>query len=68
MLPNHCNVLVKRSILILRSIVKVWSVIYNEHNLLQLQPEGSFERKIVAGSKKSLADLTNFVNTITQQL
>ena len=34
----------------------------------QLQPEGSFERKIVEGSKKSLTDLTAFVNTITQQL
>ena len=36
--------------------------------LLQLQPEGSFERQIVEGSKKSLTDLTAFVNTITQQL
>ena len=37
-------------------------------NPLQLQPEGSFERQIVEGSKKSLTDLTAFVNTITQQL
>ena len=36
--------------------------------LFQLQPEGSFERQIVEGSKKSLTDLTAFVDTITQQL
>lgn len=35
---------------------------------LQLQPEGSFEKKIAKESKKSLVDLTAFVQTISQQL
>ena len=35
---------------------------------LQLQPEGSFEKKIAEESKKSLVDLTAFVQTISQQL
>ena len=35
---------------------------------LQLQPEGSFEKKIVKESKKSLVDLTAFVGTISKQL
>ena len=44
----------------------IW--LFNPSTLLQLQPEGSFERQIVEGSKKSLTDLTAFFNTITQQL
>jgi len=37
-------------------------------DILKLQPEGSFERKIVDGSQQSLIDLRNWVKTVTQQL
>ena len=36
--------------------------------ILKLQPENSFEAKIVAGAKDSLVELENWVKTITQAL
>ena len=36
--------------------------------ILKLQPENSFEAKIVAGSKDSLVELENWVKTITEAL
>ena len=36
--------------------------------ILKLQPENSFEAKIVAGAKESLVELENWVKTIKQAL
>ena len=36
--------------------------------ILELQPENSFEAKIAAGSRDSLAELENWVKTITEAI
>ena len=51
-------------------VITLGNLVFLNWNIfsLQLQPEGSFEKKIAEESKKSLVDLTAFVQTISQQL